>query len=65
MSGVRGGEAAGTPALQLSCSGSEEEVAAGTCAVKAPAWELRPLYALRLEIKRFPDGGCKHPNSSR
>lgn len=50
MSGVRGGEAAGTPAPQLCCSGSEEEVRAGTHAAKAPAWELRPLCALRFEI---------------
>lgn len=50
MSGVRGGEAAGTPALQLPCSGWEEEVGAGTCAAKAPQWELRPLCVLWLEL---------------
>lgn len=54
VSGVRGGEAAGTPALQLLCSGSKEEIVAGTCAAKAPARALR-----------FPDGGCRRPSSSR
>lgn len=34
MSGVRGGEAVGTPALQQPCSTSEEEVATGTRAPK-------------------------------
>jgi len=48
MSGTRGGDAAGTPALQL--LGSEEEVAAGTWAAEAPAWEPRLLPALRLEV---------------
>lgn len=65
MPGVRGGEAAGTPAPQLPCSSSEEEVTAGVCAAEAHARELRPLCALRLEIKPVPDGGSNHPSSSR